>query len=101
MSAHEIEEMIDEADADKNGTVEIDEFMTVMEKHAASEGEQGWARLRCFDAIGGEAGVTTMTEKMYEKVMSDPLLASYFTEIDIKKLVAAQAKYICAAMGGP
>lgn len=63
----EIAEMIQEADTDKNGTVESAEFIAVLKKNK-EEAKGVWGRLKLYDAIGGEAGIKAIVEKMYEKI---------------------------------
>jgi hemoglobin len=98
---NEITAMVQEADADGNGTVEIDEFVAVMEKHKTSGKEQGWDRLHLFEKIGGKSGIKAIVDKMYEKVVGDNLLAPWFSGKDVAKVIAAQYAYIEAAVGGP
>ena len=73
----EVKIMIEEADDDKNGTVEADEFIGVLKKNKDS-GEGFWGRLKLFDAIGGKKGVQAIVTKMYEKIKEDEEMMAYF-----------------------
>jgi len=53
----EIDQMIVEADEDKSGTIEVQEFIDCMKKQKAAGGNSGWNRLKMFETIGGEEGV--------------------------------------------
>merc|ERR1712037_1062588 len=72
LGKNEVKIMIEEADDDKNGTVEADEFIGVLKKNKDS-GEGFWGRLKLFDAIGGKKGVQAIVTKMYEKIKQDRL----------------------------
>jgi len=49
--------MIVEADEDKSGTIEVQEFIDCMKKQKASGENSGWNRLKMFETIGGSEGV--------------------------------------------
>ena len=59
--------MILEADVDKNGTIELNEFIEVLKKNKGSS-EGFWGRLKLFDAIGGKKGIQAIVSTMYEKI---------------------------------
>ena len=101
ISKHEIDQMIVDADEDKSGTIEIQEFIDCMKKQKSSGAESGWNRLKMFDQIGGSEGVAAIVGKMYEKVKADPDLMSFFEGKDVQGIVAAQCKYLSGAVGGP
>ena len=101
ISKAEIDQMIVEADEDKSGTIEIQEFIDCMKKQKSSGENSGWNRLKMFDAIGGSEGVAAIVTAMYEKVKAEPDLMSYFEGKDVQGIVAAQCKYLSAAVGGP
>ena len=77
LGKNEVKIMIGEADDDKNGTVEADEFIGVLKKNKDS-GEGFWGRLKLFDAIGGKKGVQAIVTKMYEKIKQDEEMMAYF-----------------------
>jgi hemoglobin len=54
-----------------------------------------------YDAIGGKDAVTAAVDLFYAKVLADPTLAPYFTDIDLDRLRAHQRSFLTAALGGP
>lgn len=54
-----------------------------------------------YDSIGGAPAVHAAVDDFYVRVLSDPSLAPYFTEVDMGKLKAHQRSFIAAAIGGP
>lgn len=54
-----------------------------------------------FERIGGEAAVKATVLKMYEKILDDALLASYFENIDVELLRLSQSAFVTYAFGGP
>ena len=39
-----------------------------------------------YDAIGGQPALEAAVERFYERVTADPELASFFAEMDMRKL---------------
>lgn len=93
--------MIEDADADKNGTIEPQEFIDVMKKQKASGGKSGWNRMKLFDSIGGSEGVAAIVNKMYEKIQANEKLMPFFEGKNIQGIIDAQLKYFEGAVGGP
>jgi len=54
-----------------------------------------------FDRIGGPPAVAAAAELFYRKVLSDPVLAGYFDDVDMDRQVAKQAAFLTMALGGP
>ncbi|HUG62760.1 MAG TPA: group 1 truncated hemoglobin [Methylomirabilota bacterium] len=54
-----------------------------------------------FDRIGGYATVSRLVMDFYERVLESEELAGYFANVDMRRLVEHQAKFISAVMGGP
>lgn len=54
-----------------------------------------------YDSIGGSAAVTAAVDDFYVRVTADPLLAPYFTGVDLQGLKGHQRAFIAAALGGP
>jgi len=54
-----------------------------------------------YDEIGGADAVAAAVEQFYERVLADPALAPYFTDVDMAKLKSHQRAFIAAAIGGP
>ena len=97
----EVHKMIEDADEDKNGTIEPQEFIDVMKKQKASGASSGWSRMKLFDSIGGTEGVAAIVTKMYEKIQANDKLMPYFEGKNIQGIIDAQLKYFESAIGGP
>jgi hemoglobin len=54
-----------------------------------------------YDAIGGQAALDAAVQRFYERVTADPLLASFFDKVDLRKLKIHQAAFLGQALGGP
>ena len=92
--------MILEADVDKNGTIELNEFIEVLKKNKGSS-EGFWGRLKLFDAIGGKKGIQAIVSTMYEKIQQQEEIMDYFKGKNIQKIIEAQYSYLSSAVGGP
>ncbi|MGB4101558.1 MAG: group 1 truncated hemoglobin [Alphaproteobacteria bacterium] len=53
-----------------------------------------------FERIGGTEAVKAAVAKLYEKVLTDPLLAPFFADIDVDKLRRSQSAFVTVAFGG-
>lgn len=53
-----------------------------------------------YDSIGGAPAVQAAVDDFYLRVLADPQLAPYFTEIDMTRLRRHQRAFIAAAIGG-
>jgi hemoglobin len=54
-----------------------------------------------YAALGAEVGIRTVVNDFYDRVLSDPLLAPYFSSIDLPDLRRHQVAFLSAATGGP
>jgi hemoglobin len=54
-----------------------------------------------FEKYGGFAKVSRIVSAFYEKVLESPLLSPYFENVDMRRLIDHQTKFIAQAMGGP
>jgi hemoglobin len=54
-----------------------------------------------FERLGGFARVRLLVSEFYEKVLDSERLCVYFQQIDMRRLVDHQTKFISALMGGP
>ncbi len=54
-----------------------------------------------FKRLGGMEAITAAVDLFYEKVLSDPELARFFTRTNIQHLKSQQVKFMAQAMGGP
>ena len=54
-----------------------------------------------FDRIGGYPVVSRLVMDFYERVLVKDELSPYFAEVDMRRLIEHQAKFVSAVMGGP
>jgi hemoglobin len=54
-----------------------------------------------YDAVGGQAALEAAVERFYERLTADPLLASFFAGMDMRKLKVHQLAFLGQAIGGP
>ncbi|HSG15176.1 MAG TPA: group 1 truncated hemoglobin [Anaerolineae bacterium] len=54
-----------------------------------------------FERYGGFASVSRVVMSFYEKMLDSPDTSPYFANIDMKRLIDHQTKFIAAMMGGP
>jgi hemoglobin len=54
-----------------------------------------------FERYGGFAKVSRIVSAFYDRVFESPLLVPYFENIDMKRLIDHQTKFIASLMGGP
>jgi hemoglobin len=54
-----------------------------------------------FERYGGFSSVSRVVMSFYEKMLDSPDTAHYFNDIDMKRLIDHQTKFIAAMMGGP
>jgi hemoglobin len=54
-----------------------------------------------FERMGGFARVRLMVSDFYGKVLESDRLSSHFRQVDMRRLIDHQTKFISAIMGGP
>lgn len=54
-----------------------------------------------YQAIGGGPAVTAVVDAFYEKVLADPALTGYFTDVDMTRLKRHQVLLVSQVLGGP
>lgn len=54
-----------------------------------------------YQRIGGADAVTTVVQLFYDRVLADPALAGYFTDVDLPRLKRHQVLLISQVLGGP
>ena len=54
-----------------------------------------------FERYGGFSSVSRVVMSFYERMLDSPDTAPYFANIDMKRLIDHQTKFIAAMMGGP
>ena len=54
-----------------------------------------------YDRIGGSAAVALAVDGLYDRILSDPVLAGWFAGTDMRKLKRHMRAFMAAALGGP
>lgn len=54
-----------------------------------------------FQRSGGFAAVSKIVLSFYDRVLDSDVLAPYFEDIDLRRLVDHQTKFVAFLMGGP
>ncbi|WP_325701698.1 group 1 truncated hemoglobin [Pseudorhodoplanes sp.] len=54
-----------------------------------------------YETIGGFSVISKIVLNFYGKVLESDKIAVYFTDIDMKRLIDHQTKFICSLLGGP
>jgi hemoglobin len=54
-----------------------------------------------FERYGGFASVRKILSTFYEYVLEDEKVSPYFDNVDMKRLIDHQSKFISSVMGGP
>lgn len=56
--------------------------------------------LSLFERIGGEPAVQAVVTKLYERILVDPLVASFFNHVNMERLHHSQVAFVTYAFGG-
>jgi hemoglobin len=54
-----------------------------------------------FERIGGFAFLSKVVLDFYDRVLDDDLLAPYFSDVDMRRLIDHQTKFVAYLMDGP
>ena len=54
-----------------------------------------------FERYGGFAAVSKVVMSFYDRAMDSDILAPYFEDVDMRRLVDHQTKFVSSVMGGP
>ena len=54
-----------------------------------------------YERIGGESAVRATVVKMYDKILDDEELATFFEDVDVDALRRSQQAFVIYAFGGP
>jgi hemoglobin len=54
-----------------------------------------------FERYGGFATVRKVVSTFYEYMLDDEVMAPYFADVDMRRQIDHQSKFISAVMGGP
>ncbi|AWB26885.1 truncated hemoglobin [Halococcoides cellulosivorans] len=54
-----------------------------------------------YDRLGGEAGIRTVVDDFYDRLVADEKLGPFFDGADLDRLRETQTAFLCEAAGGP
>lgn len=54
-----------------------------------------------YEQLGGHAAIVDLADALYDRVLSDPVVAPYFEGVNTTRLRAHQAAFLTVALGGP
>ena len=54
-----------------------------------------------YERLGGEAAVAAAVVRFYEKIMDDALLAPFFEDVEMDRLIDKQIAFMTLAFDGP
>ena len=54
-----------------------------------------------FDRVGGFGTLSKVVLSFYDRVLDDDVLAHYFADVDMRRLIDHQTKFVAFLMGGP
>ncbi len=54
-----------------------------------------------FDKYGGFAKISKVVSAFYEKAIDSDVIGPYFDNIDLRRLIDHQTKFVASVMGGP
>jgi hemoglobin len=63
--------------------------------------DQDAAESSLYRRIGGEPAIAAAVDGLYERILADDELASYFSGVDLARLKAHQRAFLASALGGP
>ena len=58
-------------------------------------------KISLFEKLGGFAQVRLIVSDFYDRLLDSETLRPYFEEIDVRRLIDHQTKFVSALMGGP
>lgn len=54
-----------------------------------------------FDKYGGFASISKVVSGFYDKAIESDVIGPYFDDVDLRRLIDHQTKFIASVMGGP
>ena len=54
-----------------------------------------------YQSVGGAPAVTEAVERFYRRLLDDPRVSAYFTEVDLPRLKRHQVLLLSQVLGGP
>jgi hemoglobin len=73
----------------------------MVDSHSAQQHAPRQPEVSDYERIGGGPAVTTVVDAFYSRVLSDPQLSGYFTDVDIPRLKRHQVLLVSQVLGGP
>lgn len=61
----------------------------------------GVTRTTLYERLGGRDAIEAVVDEFYDRVLTDPQLASYFSDVDMDQQRTHQTAFISAVAGGP
>ena len=58
-------------------------------------------RTTLYERLGGQAGIATLIDRFYDKVVVDPELSAFFENAPVDRIRAMQKEFFAAALEGP
>jgi hemoglobin len=58
-------------------------------------------KISAYERLGGVEGVDRLIAGFYDRVQADAVLAPFFAQADMTRLLSMQHEYIATALGGP
>jgi len=65
------------------------------------EGRRTAMRRTIFERYGGFAQVSRIVMDFYNRILDSPMTSPFFENIEMKRLIDHQTKFIASVMGGP
>ncbi len=54
-----------------------------------------------YEAVGGFSVISRVVLNFYGRVLDSETVSGYFADVDMKRLIDHQTKFICSLLGGP
>ena len=54
-----------------------------------------------YDKYGGFSAIATIVHDFYDRVVASDVLAGYFEDVDMERLISHQTQFLCKVLGGP
>ncbi len=74
---------------------------TWREERPGINGEIGALKTTLFDRVGGFSQVRLIISEFYDRILDSEVLRHYFENVDVRRMIDHQTKFVSALMGGP
>ena len=54
-----------------------------------------------YESIGGDEALTAVVDDLYERILADELLSTFFVGMNVNKVKGRQVEFFAQALGGP